>query len=89
MNIEEMRKELKKLEELEQIATAAEMEYDKAPMDTEKEKAFDESYKAEYESFMKVSTALVELSKEKLNIKEARAIVRGKRERLKEILKIA
>lgn len=89
MTIEEMRKELEKLEELEQIATAAEMEYDKAPMDAEKERAFDETYKNQYDCFMRISTAIVELSGNKINIATARVIVSGKREQLKAILKTA
>lgn len=89
MAIKEIKKELEHLEKLEKIADAADLAYDAEPMNPEKEKAFDEAYKAQYESFMKVSTALVELSKGKLNIKEACAIVSGKRERLKEILKTA
>lgn len=89
MTIEEMRKELEKLEELEQIATVADTEYEKDPMNVEKEKAFDEAYKNEYDCFMRVSAAIVELSGNKINIATARVIVSGKREQLKVILKIA
>lgn len=89
MTIKEIKKELEHLEELEKAADVAEEEMMSDIMNADKEKAFDEAYKAEYKCFMNISSALVELSNEKLNIKEARAIVNGKREQLKEILKIA
>lgn len=89
MTIGEMRKELIKLVELEQIANVADMEYEKDPTNLEKEKAFDESYKNQYDCFMRISAAIVELSENKINIAAARSIVSGKREKLKAILKLA
>ena len=89
MTIEEMRKELVKLEELERIADAAELEYDKFPMDEGKEQAFDDAYKNQYDCFMNISLAIVELTRGTVDIANARAMVNGKREQLKKIFKIA
>lgn len=89
MTIEEMRKELVKLEELERIADAAELEYDKFPMDEEKEQAFDDTYKNQYDCFMDISIAIVELTRGTVDIANARAMVNGKREQLKRIFNIA
>lgn len=89
MTIKEIKKELKNLEELEKASTAADLAYDADPMNPEVEKAFDEAYKAEYESFMKISSALVEFSDGELKIAEARTIVSGKREQLKKMLETA
>lgn len=80
MTIEEMRKELVKLEEL---------EYDKFPMDEEKEQAFDDAYKNQYDCFMDISIAIVELTRGTVDIANARAMVNGKREQLKRIFNIA
>lgn len=87
VTIKEIKKELEKLEKLEKIADSADLAYDAEPMNPEKEKAFDEAYKAQYESFMRVSAAIAELSENKINIATARSIVSGKREKLKAILK--
>lgn len=89
MTIEEMRKELVKLEELERIADAAELEYNKFPMDEEKEQAFDDAYKNQYDCFMDISIAIVELTRGTVDIANARAMVNGKREQLKKIFNIA
>lgn len=89
MTIEEMRKELVKLEELERIADAAELEYDKFPMDEEKEQDFDDAYKNQYDCFMDISIAIVELTRGTVDIANARAMVNGKREQLKKIFNIA
>lgn len=86
MTIEEIRKELAKLEELEHIADVAEAEYSKFPEDEEKEQAFDEAYQKQYDCFMGISNAIVELTNGQINIATARAIVSGKRDRLKAIL---
>lgn len=86
MTIEEIRTELVKLEELEQIADAAEAEYSKFPEDEEKERAFGEAYQKQYDCFMGISNAIVEMTNGQINIATARAIVSGKRERLKAIL---
>lgn len=89
MTIEEIKKELVKLEELEYIADAAEAKYEKFPEDEAKERAFDKAYQEQYDCFMEISTAIVELTGGQINIATARAIVSGKRERLKAILKTA
>lgn len=85
MNICDIKPALEKLEALEATADAAEEEMMNNVMNDDKEKAFDEAYKAQYECFMNISCALVELSGGKITIADARAIVNGKRERLKEI----
>lgn len=89
MIIKEIRNELVKLEELERIADAAEMEYSKFPEDEEKERAFDKAYQKQYDCFVGISAAIVELTHGQINIATARAIVNGKRDQLKKILKIA
>lgn len=89
MNICDIKPALEKLETLEVAADATEEEMMNDVMNDDKEKAFDEAYKKQYECFMNISCALVELSGGKITIADARAIVNGKRERLKEIFKTA
>lgn len=85
--IEKMIEELARLERLEEIANHAEYDYDREPENAEYEKAFDDTYKNEYASFMTVSTMLSDYTG--VDIATARAMVNGKRAELWNILKRA
>ena len=79
--------ELERLERLEEIANHAEADYDREPENAEYEKAFDETCKNEYASFMAVSTMLSDYTG--VDIATARSMVNGKRAELWDILKRA
>lgn len=85
--VKKMIEELVRLERLEEIANHAEADYDREPENAEYEKAFDETYKNEYASFMAVSTMISDYVG--IDIATARAMVNGKRAELWDILKRA
>lgn len=85
--VKKMIEELARLERLEEIANHAEADYDREPENADYEKAFDETYKNEYASFMAVSTMLSDYTG--VYIATARAMVNGKRAELWNILKRA
>lgn len=85
--VKKMIEELARLERLEEIANHAEADYDREPENAEYEKAFDDTYKNEYASFMTVSTMLSDYTG--VDIATARAMVNGKRAELWNILKRA
>lgn len=80
---EDLKKALKRtlaeLSELEAVSNAAEAVYEADPENTEKEKAFDEAYKAEFDAFIIVSSLLVKMTSGQIDEKTARTIVRTKR----------
>lgn len=75
---------LKNLEIAEIEAEKTENEYEAAPMDEVKENAFDIAYKNEFNLFMKVSKSIAILLN--IDIKNAREMVRTKREEIEKIL---
>ena len=83
--IKDLRGNLEKLEELERIANVAELKYDADPENGEAEKAFDQAYKNEFDAFIETSEIIQVLLE--IPAKTARAMVRGKRAELMEILK--
>lgn len=85
--VKKMIEELARLERLEEIANHAEADYDREPENADYEKAFDETYKNEYDSFMAVSTMLSDYTG--VDIATARAMVNGKRAEIWGILKRA
>lgn len=70
---------LEKLSQLEDLTNQADAEYEVEPENAEKEKAFDEAYKAEYDAFMAVSALIVKMSNGQIDEKTASEIVRVKR----------
>ena len=80
----EIKSNLIKLEQLEEIANQAEADYEREPENAEYEAAFDRAYENQFAMFMTVSNQIAEFSG--IDAKTARAIVRGKREELKKIL---
>lgn len=75
----ELKKRLKELERLEKIADMADDEMMTDPTNEEKEKAFDEAYKAEFDAFIAVSNLIVKITAGKIDEKTARTMVRTKR----------
>lgn len=80
----EIYKNLLRLETLEEIANHAEADYEKEPENREFEETFDRAYKNEFTAFIKVSEQIATFAG--ISEKEARAMVKGKREELKRIL---
>lgn len=77
-----MKELLKRLREAEERANEADQAFDLDPENEEKEAAFDEAYKTEYKAFMAAAEELVKITAEQIDIKTARAMVQGKREKL-------
>lgn len=82
---DELKRELEKLEELEQIANEKEIEYDENPESEEAERAFDSAYSAEWWQADKVAKMIYRVTG--IQERTARRMLREKREKLKEILK--
>lgn len=82
--METVKELLKNLEIAEIEAEKTENEYEAAPMDKVKENAFDIAYKNEFNLFMKVSKSIAILLN--IDIKNAREMVRTKREEIEKIL---
>jgi hypothetical protein len=78
-----MKEMMKKLEELENIATIADKEYENEPENEEKENAFDIAYKNEYIFFNEVAEEIVKITSGKIELKIAREMLRTKRNELK------
>lgn len=70
---------LAKLSELKEIADRAEEEMIADPTNEEKEKAFDEAYKAEFDAFMAIADLIVKMTGGQIEEKTAREMVRTKR----------
>lgn len=77
-----MKELLKKLREAEERANAADRAYDLDPENKEKDAAFDEAYKEEYRLFTAAAEEVVKITAGQIDIKTARAMVQGKREKL-------
>lgn len=75
----ELKKRLEELTRLEEIANKADAVYEAEPENKEKEKAFDEAYKAEMDVFMAVSEMIVEITGGQIDSKTARKMVKTKR----------
>lgn len=75
----ELKKKLEELARLEAIADKADGEYQAEPMNEEKEAAFDEAYKAEYNAFMAAAEYIVKMTAGKIDIKDACEMVRARR----------
>lgn len=84
--MDELKRRLEDLERLSAIADSA----DRAMMEDfenpEKEKAFEEAYKAEYSAFMAVVDLVVKISNGKIDEKTARIMVRAKRNEILALL---
>lgn len=74
-----LKRALEDLSVLEETANKAEKEYEAAPMDAGKEKAFDEAYKAEFDAFIAVSDLIVKMTDGRIDEKTAREMVQTKR----------
>lgn len=75
----ELKKRLEELERLEEIANKADDEMMADPTSEEKERAFDEAYKAEFDAFMAVASLIVKMTDGQVDEKTARTMVRTKR----------
>jgi len=78
-SLADLKNALVRLEALEENAGRADEEYEAAPEDAEKEKAFDTAYQAEYNAFMAVAEMIVKMTGGQIDIKTARIMIRTKR----------
>lgn len=77
-----LKKKLVELSSLEAAADKAEAEMLAAPTNTEKEKAFDEAYKAEYATFSEVAEIIVKATKGRVDEQAAREMVQTNRNKI-------
>lgn len=75
----ELKNKLEELGRLEEIANKADDEMMEDPTNEEKEKAFDEAYKAEFDAFTAVANLIVKMTNGQIDEKTARTMVRTKR----------
>lgn len=75
----ELKKKLEELARLEEIANKADDEMMADPTNEDKEKAFDEAYKAEFDAFIAVANLIVKMTNGQIDEKTARTMVRTKR----------
>lgn len=74
-----LKRMLAELSELEEIANKADDAMMDDPTNEEKEKAFDEAYKAEFDAFTAVANLIVKMTDGRIDEKTARTMVRAKR----------
>lgn len=74
------------LSELEEIANKADDEMTADPTNEEKEKAFDEAYKAEFDAFTAVANLIVKMTKGQIDEKTACTMVRTKRNEIMNLI---
>lgn len=82
----ELKKRLEELERLEEIANKADDEMMADPTNEEKEKAFDEAYKAEFNAFTAVANLIVKMTNGQIDEKTARTMIRTKRNDILDII---
>lgn len=70
---------------LSDVCDNAELEYEKAPEDTEKEKAFDKAYKAQFDKYIECANYIVNCTGGKVNFDRAKYLVNVKREEMKKL----
>jgi len=75
----ELKKRLEELARLEEIANKADDAMMADPTNEEKEKTFDEAYKAEFDAFTAVTNLIVKMTNGQIDEKTARIMVRTKR----------
>lgn len=75
----ELKKRLEELARLEEIANKADDAMMADPTNEEKEKTFDEAYKAEFDAFTAVANLIVKMTNGQIDEKTARTMVRTKR----------
>jgi hypothetical protein len=82
--MKELRKLIIKLEAAEEKASEADKAWEKDPESQEKEKAFDEAYKAEWAAFKAVRNKIKELTG--VNDNTASAMIRNHRDEVKKMI---
>lgn len=82
-----MKELLKRLEEAEERATAADSAWEQDPENEELEKAFDEAWRAEFKAASELTKAIQKATG--IDAKTAGAMIRGHREELKAIIERA
>lgn len=82
----ELKKRLEELARLEEIANRADDAMMADPTNEEKEKAFDEAYKAEFDAFIAVASLIVKTTSGQIDEKTARAMVRTKRNEIMDLV---
>ena len=81
-----MKELLKRLEEAEKKANEADAAFEAEPESKEKEKAFDEAYKAEFEAFEALADEIVKTTNGQIEKATAATMIRAKRSELKALI---
>jgi hypothetical protein len=82
--MKELRKLIIKLEAAEEKASEADKAWEKDPESQEKEKAFDEAYKAEWAAFKAAKNEIIKLTG--IDDHTASAMIRGHRDEIKKMI---
>lgn len=81
-----LKRTLAELEVLEKAGNEAEAAYNADFMSLEKEAAFDDAYKAEWDKAEEAVKLVVKMTRGKIDEKTVRAMLNGKREEIKKLL---
>ena len=84
--METVKELLKNLEIAEVKANEAEFEYEKDYMNEAKEKAFDEAYTKEFNLYIATAKEIVKITNNNIDFMTAKALVKDKRNDLKNLL---
>lgn len=80
-----MKELLKRLAIAEKAADEADQAYEADPENTEKEEAFDQAYKAEYDLYMKAAYEIVKITSGQIDFETAKAMIKTKRKELEKL----
>lgn len=83
-----LKEQLKKLEQFEKRADAAEKAYEADPMNEAKEKHFDECYRKEFNQYIALAEAIVNFTDGKIDFGTAKKMIQTKRQELRSLLSI-
>lgn len=79
---------LQELERLEEVANRIEEDYDREPENAEFEKAFDAAYKEEFNAYVSAAKYIEYITAGRIDFLTAKAMIKTKREELKQLLAI-
>lgn len=82
----ELLKKLKKLEEAEKRANAADQAWENEPENEALEAAFDEAYNEEHTAFTELANEIVKMTNNKIDFATASLLIRSKRNELTNLI---
>lgn len=80
-----MKELLKRLAIAEKAAYEADQAYEADPENIEKEEAFDQAYKVEFDLYMKTAKEIVKITSGKIDFETAKAMIKTKRKELEKL----